>query len=251
MPPVTEFALIHLLPNPSPHTTDNTNQNTTTTAATTTPIPPNFLSALASAMRDQDTWHAAAFPSLPSSAAARAAVWFRQVEDPAWLLTTARWESVAAHWDWIRSEENQRVMGGLEEGIVPGDTVLFHVVGGLFGGEDRGGGEGGGLGSLLESAVISVGRMFVKRAERGGFEAKFEEVRGILEEYARPHLVRFGWREDVEEGAEEEEFVVVCGWDSVEQHFAFAETEEFARYGELRELIARVDLKHYKPLPLE
>ncbi|EAQ90573.1 predicted protein [Chaetomium globosum CBS 148.51] len=99
MPPVTEFALIHLIPKP----TNDTNQTTT---ATTTPIPPKFLAALASAMRDQDKWHAAAFPDLPSSAAERAAVWFRQVEDPTWLLTTARWESVAAHWDWIRSEEN-------------------------------------------------------------------------------------------------------------------------------------------------
>jgi heme-degrading monooxygenase HmoA len=105
--------------------------------------------------------------------------------------------------------------------------------------------------TLLESPVISVGRMFVKKGDRRGFEAKFEEVRGILEGYARPHQVRFGWREDVEDGAEEDEFVLVGGWDSVEQHFAFAESEGFPRYGELRELIARVDLKHYKPLPLE
>lgn len=244
MPPITEFALIHLIPKPSPH--DNDTNDTTTTA-----IPPNFLTTLASTMRIQDSWHATAFPDLPSSAAERAAVWFTQVEDPAWLLTTARWESVAAHWDWIRSAENQRVMGGLAERIVAEDTVLFHVAGGIFGGEKDKGGDGGGLGSLLESAVISVGRMFVKRGDRGAFEAKFEEVRGILEGYARPHLVRFGWREDVEEGAEEEEFVVVCGWDSVEQHFAFAESEGFPPYGELRELIARVDLKHYKLLPLD
>jgi hypothetical protein len=56
---------------------------------------------------------------------------------------------------------------------------------------------------------------------------------------------------DGEEGAEEDEFVLVCGWESVEQHFGFAEAEGFARYGELRELIARTDLKHYKRLLLE
>jgi hypothetical protein len=51
-------------------------------------------------MQTQDEWHLAHFPHLPSSAPSRAAVWFVQVEDPSVLLTTARWESVAAHWDW-------------------------------------------------------------------------------------------------------------------------------------------------------
>jgi hypothetical protein len=51
-------------------------------------------------MQTQDEWHLAHFPHLPSSAPSRAAVWFAQVEDPSVLLTTARWESVAAHWDW-------------------------------------------------------------------------------------------------------------------------------------------------------
>ncbi|KAH6845501.1 hypothetical protein B0I37DRAFT_417031 [Chaetomium sp. MPI-CAGE-AT-0009] len=245
MSPITEFALLHLTTKPSPNnTTNNTNNNTAN------PLPTTLLTTLASAMRTQDSWHASAFPDLPSSSADRAAVWFSQVEDPAWLLTTARWPSVAAHWDWIRSAENERVMGELGPSIVAEDTVLFHVAGGIFGGGGAGVG-GEGLGSLLESPVISVGRIFVKRGDRGGFEAKFEEVRGILEGYARPHLVRFGWREDVEDGNEEDEFVLVCGWDSVDQHFAFAESEGFARYGELRELIARVDLKHYKPFPLE
>ncbi|KAK3299325.1 uncharacterized protein B0H64DRAFT_439709 [Chaetomium fimeti] len=241
MSPVTEFALLHLTTKPPPHDTNTTNTN---------PLPTPLRETLTTAMRVQDDWHATAFPNLPSSSADRAAVWFSQVEDPAWLLTTARWPSVAAHWDWIRSAANERVMGELGPSIVAGETVLFHVAGGIFG-KGRGGTGDGGLGSLLESPVISVRRIFVKRVDRAAFEAKFEEVRGILEGYARPHLVRFGWREDVEDGEDEDEFVLVCGGDSVDQHFAFAESEGFARYGELRELIARVDLKHYKPLSLE
>ncbi|KAK4043477.1 hypothetical protein C8A01DRAFT_43603 [Parachaetomium inaequale] len=230
--PVTEFALLHLTTTPPP-------------AESLPPNPKNpILPTLASAMHIQSTWHATAFPALPSSAADRAAVWFAQVEDPSWLLTTARWASVDAHWDWIRSAENAGVMTGLEEGgyIVGGDTVLWHVGGEIF---------GGGGGSLLESPVVSVTRMFVARGDRGRFAGKFGEVRGVLEGYAGPNLVRFGWREDGEEGAEEDEFVLVCGWESVEQHFGFAEAEGFGRYGELRELIARTDLKHYKRLLLE
>ncbi|KAL2191120.1 hypothetical protein L209DRAFT_658475, partial [Thermothelomyces heterothallicus CBS 203.75] len=85
--PVTEFALLHLT-TPSP------------------PLPDSIRASLAAATRLQDAWHAKAFPALPSSAVDRAALWFPQVEDPSWLMTTAKWDSVAAHWDWIRSEEN-------------------------------------------------------------------------------------------------------------------------------------------------
>ncbi|KAL2197426.1 hypothetical protein P885DRAFT_77115 [Corynascus similis CBS 632.67] len=224
--PVTEFALLHL-------------------TTTFPPLPDPVRTSLAAAMRLQDSWHATAFPSLPSSAAARASVWFCQVEDPSWLMTTAKWDSVAAHWDWIRSEENQAVMGQLGEAksIIPQDTVLFHVGGEIFSGTSNA--------ALLESPVISVERMFIPRADRGSFEAKFLEVNWILEGYAGPDLVRFGWREDIDKSLEEEEFVLVCGWESIERHVAFAESQGYARYGEIRNLLARVDVKHYKRFSLE
>ncbi|KAK4251002.1 hypothetical protein C7999DRAFT_37891 [Corynascus novoguineensis] len=224
--PVTEFALLHL-------------------TTTFPPLPDPVRTSLAAATRLQDSWHATAFPSLPSSAAARALVWFSQVEDPSWLMTTAKWDSVTAHWDWIRSEENQAVMGQLGEAksIISQDTVLFHVGGEIFSGASNA--------ALLESPVISVERMFIPRANRGSFEAKFLEVNGILEDYAGPDLVRFGWREDIDESLEEEEFVLVCGWESIERHLAFVESQGYARYGEIRNLLARVDVKHYKRFSLE
>ncbi|KAG7288880.1 hypothetical protein NEMBOFW57_005240 [Staphylotrichum longicolle] len=209
--PVTEFALLHL--------------SQTGPAPAAPPLPAAVRETLASAMQLQSAWHAAHFPSLPSRAADRAAVWFAQVEDPAVLLTTARWASVAAHWDWIRSADNVAVMAALAErgDIIAEDTVLWHVEGEIFGGgggEEEGGGTRGrsggdgpareGVVPLLQSPVISVGRMFVAREKREAFAAKFEEVKGILEEYARPHLVR-----------------------------------------EIRGILERVDLKHYKPLSLE
>ncbi|KAK4147199.1 uncharacterized protein C8A04DRAFT_25001 [Dichotomopilus funicola] len=265
---VTEFALLHLN-TPSSSTTTTAPADTNTNTNTPTPLPTPLLKTLSHAMQIQDTWHATAFPSLPSSSLARAAHWFRQIEDPSWILTTALWSSVEAHWDWIRSPENAGVMGGLteagagdsttgeedgEEGkgkegwVIAEDTGLWHVGGVLFAGEK---GEGEEVG-LLESPVISLGRMYVKKGEdRERFAAKFEEVRGILERFARPHAVRFGWREDGEEGAEEEEFVLVAGWESVAQHFAFAESAEFPKYGEIRDLIARVELKHYQRFSLE
>jgi hypothetical protein len=80
---VTEFALLHLT-HPLPDA----------------PPSSRVFPTLASAMHLQDKWHQTHFPHLASSAADRAAVWLTQVEDPSYILTTAKWESVAAHWEW-------------------------------------------------------------------------------------------------------------------------------------------------------
>jgi hypothetical protein len=89
--------------------------------------------------------------------------------------------------------------------------------------------------------------MFVERGEREKFDARFEDVRMGLEEYANPHLVRSGWREDVEDGADEDEFVLVWGGEAVD----VVDGKGFAEYGEISGLAARVDLKHYKRLLLD
>jgi hypothetical protein len=139
-------------------------------------------------------------------------------------------------------------MAGLEGHIIAGDTVLVHAAGDIFGG---GGDSPSGSVPLLESLVISVVRMFVERGDRERFDARFEDVRKGLEEHANPHLVRFGWREDVEEGAEEDEFVLVWGGQGVDEHSGVVDGKGLAGYGEISRLAARVDLKHYKRLLLE
>ncbi|KAL2262707.1 hypothetical protein VTK26DRAFT_358 [Humicola hyalothermophila] len=265
--PTTEFALLRLSPSESPPPSPNQ------------PVPPGLLPLLASATATQSAWHAAHFPHLPSSAgaSARACAWFRQVEDPSWVLTTARWESVDAHWAWIRTEENQQVMRGLvcgggdggsgDEGeewerkegqnekegrkgqrdrgyFAAGDMVLFHVEGGLF--TETEGSKEDGCVPLLESPVISVERIFVEKGKKGEFAEWSRRGIGLVKETVSPGAMRFGWREDVEARAEEEEFVVVCGWESVEKHKE-AETPLAARKSdEFRKLVKRVDSKHYR-----
>ncbi|KAK4239646.1 hypothetical protein C8A03DRAFT_13982 [Achaetomium macrosporum] len=219
-----------------------------------TPLNDSVRAILVSAMRLQEEWHAAAFPNSPAAAVDRAAVWFTQIEDPSRIMTTARWESVEAHWNWIRSEGNTRTMAALEEHIIPQDTVLFHVGYpgvdwiGIFG--RRSGMAQCGLVQLLDSPVISVERMFVKRENKEAFDAELGKALGFLQDYARPNLVQSAWRQDLEDGAEEE-LVVVCGWDSVEQHLAFADSPEFSKYSEIQRFVSGVDLKHYKRLSLE
>ncbi len=232
--PSTEFALLHLTTPP--------------------PASPTLRQTLAAAAHLQSAWHASRFPHQLPSAAARAARWFTDADDPAWLLTTARWPSVAVHWDWIRGVENVSVMARLTgegEGggkgkamIVAGDTVLWHVEGDLFPATVDG--VDGMSSPLIESAVVSVARMFVPREKRAAFAARFEEVKGVLEGYAGPEMVGYGWREDGEDGAEEDEFVVACGWESLERHDGFEKSEGFAEYDSIRELVERLDLKRYK-----
>jgi heme-degrading monooxygenase HmoA len=196
-------------------------------------------------MRLQDAWHATHFPNLPSDAGSRAAVWFEQVDDPSQVMTTARWESVAAHWDWIRSEENIGVMEGLDKHIVAKETVLFHVDADIFGASAV---SAESNVTLRDSPVISVSRVSVLREQKGAFAAKFDEVKGVLEEFTGQGLVKFGWREDGEAEAKTEEFVIVCGWESVERHLECAQSPGYFKYAEIRPLVAKADVKHYKRL---
>ncbi|GAB1314185.1 ABM domain-containing protein [Madurella fahalii] len=216
---VTEFAVIHL---------------------TSTPLSNSVRELLTSSTNVQDSWHAANFPTLPSSASDRAVAWFEQIEDPSQLMTTARWDSVAAHWQWIRSDGNIGVMTALGVHIVSQDTVLFHVDADIF--EEA---SSSGSIQLLQSPVISVSRILVASENKGAFDAKFDEVKSVLEEYASPGLVRFGWREDLEAGAKEE-FVLVCGWESVEKHLDFAGAPGFDQFQGIQQFIETADIKHYK-----
>lgn len=219
---VTEFAIIHL---------------------TSARLSDAVRELLTASIPLQDEWHAAHFPAHRSSAADRAVAWFEQVEDPGWIMTTARWDSVDAHWQWIRSEANAGIMAKLGDGhIVPHDTALFHVAADIF---DKAVPASGSV-PLLQSPVISVGRMFVASEKKGAFEAKFGEVKDVLEEHAGPDMVRFGWREDLEAGAREEEFVLVCGWESVEKHLGFPQVPGFSRFQPIQGFIEREDTKHYK-----
>lgn len=196
-------------------------------------------------------------------------------------MTTARWESVDAHWEWIKGDENQKVMAELvgegkgeeedeEEGkegkggdgdgkgdgneggakgergyIVAGDTVLFHVEGSLFSEQDASRGEG--YVPLLESPVVGVERMFVLREKKGEFAEAFERLKGMLQDVS-PLVVRSGWRADGEAEAEEDEFVVVCGWESVEKHMEIAGKLAESNYCGILELVSRIDVKNYKRL---
>jgi len=58
------------------------------------------------------------------------------------------------------------------------------------------------------------------------------------------------WRVDnVKEG--QEEWVLITGWESVEQHVEFGKSEQFKEYAKFRPLIEGFDVKHAKLMKLE
>lgn len=205
------------------------------------PLRKEVRESLESATRAQDEWLAAHFPGLSSSASERAAAWFEETGDPSRILTTARWDSVAAHWQWIRSDVNVDIMTGLDKHNVSNDTVLFHVGADIF--DDS---APSGSVPLLQSPVISLARMSVAPENKQAFAARFAEVKGILEQHVSPFLVRFGWREELEAEAKEEEFVVVCGGESIDSHLKFSTNPVWSQDSQIVRLTVRVDVRHYK-----
>ncbi|KAK1770444.1 hypothetical protein QBC33DRAFT_555927 [Phialemonium atrogriseum] len=165
---------------------------------------------------------------------------FQQSEHPEKILVTVRWDSVPAHWDWIGSDENKQIMAGLSDHIAKDKVVLFHLDAEIF---SRPAPQDAI--PLLDSPLISLTRLFVDSDKKDAFSKKFNEVRGILEDFAKPHLARGGWRVD-KEAETKEEFVLVCGWESLERHFEFAKDPRFNEYKEIPELVTETDIKHFK-----
>jgi heme-degrading monooxygenase HmoA len=200
----------------------------------TTTVTDELRRLLNEAQAVQDKWCADNYESSPTN---RGTGMFEQIEDPAKILVTAQWDSVAAHWEWIGSDENKAIMGDLGSHIKADDFLLCHLDAEVFSLPP-----GQGETSLLDSPVISVGIISVNKNDEEDFSRKFDEVKGILQDFARPHLARWGWVVD----GTTDQFILVCGWDSVEAHGTFANSPGFSKYSEMRSFTSDLDIKHYK-----
>ncbi|KAK4449195.1 hypothetical protein QBC34DRAFT_100075 [Podospora aff. communis PSN243] len=207
----------------------------------------NFKNVLQRGLDIQNDWHIAKFPHLPTTLIGRASHCLQQIEDPRTILITASWESVDAHWKWIRSLENEKVMGELRHYLTgsPNDMVLLHVSGAIFGGEAARTPEGST--SLLDSPVICVERFFVGASKKEQFLREFSIAEASIENAAAPFVVRDGWRVDVK-SKDLLECVLVTGWESVEKHTEFSQGSGSRCLAELKKIAKGVDTKHYKLL---
>jgi heme-degrading monooxygenase HmoA len=183
--PVTELALLHL---------KNHRQ-----------IPPETKSALVSGASAQ-----ARFAGYPVRL-------YSQVEDPSYIYLLGGWDSVSQHMnEWIPSPTNQNIMSSLADEM---EVVwMFHVE------VEPASGETCSASSPLDAPVLAIERCFVGE-EKGDFEDSMARVKGRMEECTAPRMLRCGWRIDHAEGREEmHEFVVLSGWEDMEDHLRFLET---------------------------
>ncbi|KAI0603192.1 hypothetical protein F4775DRAFT_598309 [Biscogniauxia sp. FL1348] len=161
----------------------------------------------------------------------RGAAFYQQREDGGdggVVLVTAHWASVNQHRAWIASAANRDAMARLAPLLGKGkgkEVRLFHVRDAqMFTPE------------TLGAAVVSVAR------------ARVSDVRVFEEGRGKSGAGVGGWRIEKGEEGEEEEYVLVQGWESEEEADRWAEGGGgFAeRFGALMDVVVKVDVKTYR-----
>ncbi|RAH40751.1 uncharacterized protein BO95DRAFT_374781, partial [Aspergillus brunneoviolaceus CBS 621.78] len=100
--------------------------------------------------------------------------------------------------------------------------------------------------------VLAIGRYFIRRGQRAEFQRTFEASKAHLEAFTTPYSLVGGWvaRGEGEDGGNADtdegtaEFVLFSGWEAVERHFAFAETEGFKEFVRIKEFMEGAEIKH-------
>lgn len=156
---------------------------------------------------------------------------FQQIEDPAVVLLTAHWDTVAQHMEWIGSKENQEAYPEIQEHLDMSKLLFFHVNdAAAFGPE------------VLTLPNISIVRFSVAKEKK----EIFEEATGRLSFGSRWNETKQGgWRIEKDEtmtSDESEEFVLISG---------YVEGEEFRKIlGQVEEkidgLTHRIEKRSYK-----
>jgi quinol monooxygenase YgiN/heme-degrading monooxygenase HmoA len=169
---------------------------------------------------------------------------FQQIEDPSITYFIGQWDSVATHYEFISSEENQKLLELFKDDISSSEDrkmALWHLEANIFApnasSEEQ---------SVFSAPAISCNRHFVPAEKKQSFASKFQEVRGLLEDYTRPFKVVGGWRIEKElvEGKERDEWVLFSGFENVDHHMGFAKTEEFTKYREIVGFVDGFELTH-------
>ncbi|KAI0011067.1 hypothetical protein F4779DRAFT_615922 [Xylariaceae sp. FL0662B] len=212
------------------------------TVAAPGPVTPEGIEATRQALTVQDEWWAHNYPVMPRGFKDRGVRLFKQVEDPSVTLLTTHWESVDQHMIWRASPENKTIFPPLKDHFLLEKTKVIHLENvELFKAHETAGGIG-----LGESPVISITRLAIPVEKREAFDRAWNEVaKGILEEFAKPHIVRSGWCHEKENQASEA-FFLVCGWPSVEKHGEFVTAKDFPRStSAITPFITARDIEHY------
>ncbi|KAJ5173320.1 hypothetical protein N7492_005913 [Penicillium capsulatum] len=154
----------------------------------------------------------------------------RQEEDTSYFYLLGGWESVAEHTgEWITSKTNQEVLGRLKDDVDVG--WMFHL--------DI---DPSKSAAVLNAPVVSISRYFVEADKKAQFERVYTNGVPDPEAHISPLLFAGGWR--IDKAGEDEEFVLLAGWNTVADHYKFPESDAFREFGKIKDAIKGVEIKH-------
>jgi quinol monooxygenase YgiN len=158
--------------------------------------------------------------------------YLQQIEDPACIYVLGEWESLEQHYDgFIPSKLNQDLLEELKDEIeISWLSHLDEPVSDI----------------PLDASVLSLGRHIITASNREAFANCFAENKKFLDAFVTEGKATGGWKLD--EGRENEEFVLLAPWKEVQQHGEFGKSEGFKEYFKIKEFIAEADIKHVKVL---
>ncbi|KAF9891806.1 hypothetical protein FE257_003287 [Aspergillus nanangensis] len=182
---------------------------------------------------------------------------YTQLEDPSYIYLLGGWQSVSQHMtEWIPSQTNQAIMASLAAEI---EVVwMFHID------IEPQSEETAAVTNPLNAPVVAIARYFIPQSSRWEFDETFTEVENLLQRVTAPRLLRAGYRVDddceIGEGEGEEEmmkkrkkkvaseFVMFTGWETVQDHLGFAQSDAFKEFGKTRQYMVGADIRHARLL---
>ncbi|KAL2760486.1 hypothetical protein ACRALDRAFT_1078813 [Sodiomyces alcalophilus JCM 7366] len=195
-----------------------------------------FKAVLEEGQTVQDKYVLSQDSSLPADRTARGTGIFQQVEDPSHILLVSQWPSVEKHFEWVGTPDNQAVQAKTAEFFDISDTrpvTNFHVNAEIFTKVNA------NQKSAIAAPVLSVGRLGVPADKKAAFQAAYESVRPVVEAVSGTYPLQGGWK--IENDGDE--FIVVGGWDSIEQHGAIGSNP---KWKELEAFVTSWNFAHYK-----
>jgi heme-degrading monooxygenase HmoA len=166
----------------------------------------------------------------------------QEVEDPSCIYIIGEWDSLDQHTnDFIPSAENQALLENLKE-LLSVEWLLHidasHAALPLPASAQN----------QAKASVYALVRHYVKNGQRAQFQETYENEKRHLQAFVTEGTIGGGWL--VDNDGDEEVWMLLTPWTSVEQHHAFAETAGFAEYGRIREHIEGAEIKHARILDM-
>ncbi|CAD6441901.1 c14056da-f1eb-42eb-b886-77d1f9d946b2 [Sclerotinia trifoliorum] len=193
----------------------------------TTPLSPHLIPKLQIAKHVLET--AAGYPCY----------FYQQVENPSYIYIVGTWDSPQHHERFIPSVQN--LGRGIRMWHLQCDALLS-----LRLGIDKEPEEADSKKkSPFSAPIISCTRYFITSSNKEGFREKFDSVKHVLADEVREYEIEGGWRIE-KEAEDKEEWVMFCGWKSVERHLGFGKKEGFREWRGIVDWVDGFEVRHLR-----